>query len=348
MRTKGKAIYLMVLFALVILSAACGGTSTIAETTNRNEQAIETTSTSLVGAPDNSEEPTDTTTGPNQVGSASDTTSSTLLSVTSTFAQPDASSTTSTVINGASSPTVVASTIATPSGELSQAWVDSQVVLSKVGSDNVADSNYYTEYLSVNPNDVSTPMGALCWAYHELVRSQHMDSLRSTLDYYTIPFFMENYGITDEQIGAPGPEATDKFFDLVLSNLDLIGTVDDANNDMSEADIMGFFNDLHEFAGDGNAWPDAVRIIASPEMATAFVAGEGLPAEVQIYADALMVFAEEHVGKPLDNSPESDVFDFGGIDFPGVDAFIEEAKYNQNCKRALIASLSETYENGVR
>ena len=175
-----------------------------------------------------------------------------------------------------------------------------------------------------------------------------MDSLRLTLDYYTIPFFMENYGITDEQIGAPGPEATDKFFDLVLSNLASVDTVDDTNNDMSEADIMGFFNELHEFAGGGNAWPDAVRIIASPEMADAFAAGEGLPAEVQIYADALVVFAEEHVGKPLDNSAESDVLDFAGIDVPGFVAFVEEAKYNQNCKRALISSLSETYDTGVR
>lgn len=163
-----------------------------------------------------------------------------------------------------------------------------------------------------------------------------MDSLRFTLDYYTIPFFMENYGITDEQIGAPGPEATDKFFDLVMSNLGSVGTFDDENDAISEADTMGFFNELHEFAGDGTAWQDAVRIIASPGMAVAFATGEGLPTEVQIYADALVAFAEEHVGKPLDNSAESDVLGYAGFDFPGFDAFVEEAKYNQNCKRALI------------
>lgn len=60
----------------------------------------------------------------------------------------------------------------------------------------------------------------------------------------------------------------------------------------------------------------------------------------RIYADALVAFAEEHVGKPLDDSAESDVLDFAGIDFPGIDAFIEEAKYNQNCKRAMVADMT--------
>ena len=323
MWTKRGRNMLIMLVSLAILGASCGGT---AETRN----------------------PAETTTGSRQVDSTSEAASTTNLSVTSTVTHPNTSSTTSTVINGSSSTTVVTSTIATPNGELSQAWVDSQVVLSKVGSDDVADSNYYTEYLSINPNDVSTPMGALCWAYHELARSYEMDSLRSMLDYHMVPFLMENYGITDEQIGPPGPKATDEFFSLILSDIGPVGSIDGPNDDMSEADAIGYFNDLHEFAGGGNAWPDAVRIIASPEMAAAFAAGEGLPAEVQIYADALVVFAEEHVGKPLDNSAESDVLDFAGIDVPGFVAFVEEAKYNQNCKRALISSLSETYDTGVR
>ena len=309
MWNKGKAVYLLLLVALVMLGASCGDAPTTAETTNRAEQTIETTPTSLASPLDNSEEPADTTTGSNQVGSTSTT--------------------------------VVASTTATPDRELSQAWIDSQVALAKVGSDDFADRTYYTDYLSINPNDVSTPMGALCWAYHELARSQYMDSTRSMLDYYMVPFLMENYdGITDEQIGAPGPEATGKFFELVLSNLGSVGPIDDENDVITEANTIGFFNDLHEFAGDGTAWPDAVRIIASPEMVAAFAAGEGLPAEVQVYADALVAFAEEHVGKPLDDSAESDVLDFAGIDFPGIDAFIEEAKYNQNCKRAMIADMT--------
>ena len=324
------AIYLLLLVALVILGTSCGGAPTTAETTNRAEQTIETTPTSLAGPLDNSEEPADTTTGSNQVSSTSTT--------------------------------VVASTIVPPSRELSQAWVDSQVTLSKVGSDDFADSTYYINYLSINPNDVSTPMGALCWAYHELGQSFEKDSMRSMLDYHMVPFLMENYdGITDEQIGPPGPKATDAFFDLVLSDIGSIGSVDDSSGQidtygensatgavgsidgsddaMTDANIIGYFNDIHEFAGDGNAWPDAVRTIASPEMAAAFAAGEGLPAEVQVYADALIAFAEEHVGKPFDDSAGSDVLNFADIDFPGIDAFIEEAKYNQNCKRAMIADM---------
>ena len=309
MGNKGEAVYLLLLVALVMLGAGCGGAPTTTETTNRAEQTIETTTpTSLASPLDNSEETADTKTVSNQVGSTTTT--------------------------------VVASTVVTPNRELSQAWVDSQVLLSKAGSDDFADASYYDEYLSINPNDVSTPMGALCWAYHELGQSFEKDSIRSMLDYHTVPFLMENYGITDEQIGAPGPEATDKFFDLVLSNLGSVGTFDDENDAISEANTMGFFNDLHEFAGDGTAWQDAVRIIASPGMAVAFAAGEGLPAEVQIYADALVAFAEEHVGKPFDDSAGSDVLNFADIDFPGIDAFIEEAKYNQNCKRAMIADMT--------
>ena len=249
MRTEDKAVYLLLLVSLVVLGASCGGAPTTAETTNRAEQTIETTSTSLADPLDNSEEPADITTGANQVGSTSTT--------------------------------VVASTTATPDRELSQAWIDSQTALSKVGSDDFADITYYADYLSINPNDVSTPMGALCWAYHELARSQYMDSTRSMLDYYMVPFLIENYdGITDEQIGDPGPEATGKFFDLVLSDLGSLGPVDDENDVITEANAIEYFIDLHEFAGDGTAWPDAVRIITSPEMAAALQAGEGLPAEV--------------------------------------------------------------------
>ena len=328
MRTQGEAVYLLLLVALVVLGTSCGGAPTTAETTNRVEQTIETTPTSLADTLDNSEEPADTTTGSNQVGSTSTT--------------------------------VVASTTATPDRELSQAWIEAQTLVSRISSDDQDYINYIYDYQSSNPNNNSTPMGALCWAYHELTRAQLISSLRHTLDHYTIPFFMEQYEVTSEQVGPPGPGATGAFLDL-MSDDDIgpvgftdtgsagqittpggdgaVGPVGSVNeDDVTVDDVIEYFIVMHEFAGDGTAWPDAVRIIASPEMAAAFAAGEGLPAEVQIYADALIAFAEEHVGKPLDNSAESDVLDFIGTDFPGIDAFIEEAKYNQNCKRAMISS----------
>lgn len=41
-----------------------------------------------------------------------------------------------------------------------------------------------------------------------------MGDFRSMLDDYSIPALMEEYGVTSEQVGPPGPEATASFIAL--------------------------------------------------------------------------------------------------------------------------------------
>ena len=105
---------------------------------------------------------------------------------------------------------------------------------------------------------------------------------------------------------------------------------------VSDDDFWAFLRLEHEFAGDGREWPNAVRAVASPEMAAAFRAGEGLPSDVKVYADALVAFAKERVGMEFDPSAESDDLYFGEPSFPGLASFMQAAKYHQDCKRAII------------
>lgn len=104
--------------------------------------------------------------------------------------------------------------------------------------------------------------------------------------------------------------------------------------------VWEIFRLEHEFAGDGNAWSNAIREIASPEMVAAFQTGEGLPLDVQVYADALIAFARNRVGREFDVSGESGDIDFIVPGFPGIFSFVEAANYNQDCKRALLDDVS--------
>ena len=280
----------------------------------------------------------------------------------STTTDPTTASTIATgqpAVEETSPSTTVASTTTTTllTLEYSPAWIEYQEVKSYVGDDSVESLRISNNYLSGNPNDNSTPMGALCWAFHELTRSYVMGTMRWILDDNWVPFLVEELGISDEQFDSPGPEATEAFLDLVSGEprwLDLlddgIGTGDQAGS-TEGADVVddGSFWDWlvlnHEFAGDGNAWSNAIRAVASPEMAAAFQAGEGLPLDVQVYADALVAFARERVGRKFDPSAESDDTDFDHRSFPSIDSFMAVAKYHQDCKRAGISDISSTIDS---
>ncbi len=245
--------------------------------------------------------------------------------------------------------------------EYSPAWIEYQEVKTYVDDDSVESLRIINNYLSGNPNDISTPMGALCWAFHELTRSYVMGTMRWILDDNWVPFLVEEYGVSSELIGSPGPEATGDFLDLVSGNPGLVGVADDgidsqvvlpgesgntgpvsSTGGTDVADDVNFWDWLvlnHEFAGDGNTWSSAVRSIASPEMAAAFLEGKGLPPNVQVYADALVAFARERVGRKFDPSAESDDTEFDHRSFPGIDSFMAVAKYHQDCKRAGIADI---------
>ena len=245
-----------------------------------------------------------------------------------------------------------------PSLEYSLAWVEYQALESLFGDTSLKSIKALTNYMLNNPNDPSTPMGALCWAFHELYRTSMMDPMRGQLDDYLIPYLMENHGVSNEQIGSPGPEATEAFLELVSGEGETIGITDaktdgqtilpgtnegiepagstgEAYND-SEEDSWEAIRLWHEFAGDGKEWPKAIKTVVSPEMAAAFQAGDGLSSDVQVYADALIVFAKERVGMEFDPSDESDDLYFGEPNFPGLASFMQAAKHHQDCKRAII------------
>lgn len=349
MWTNRKTRGITVLFVLATLGAGCGGVPIVAETTNQVEQTVKTTLIDI----NNGTESTASVTSLNQADSniGTDDTSTTVGSSTTSIP----STVTSIIITS----TVVDSTTTTTiSREFSPAWIESRARDSVSSLDEIEDIKRANDYYSNNPNDASTPMGALCWAYHELSGGYLISSSRYMVDYFAIPFFMHEAGIASEQFGPPGPEATGALLDMLSANNGAVGTVNDSNDDQTapppsgEGNVgpVGSTGDtnsatdvaletlriLHEYADDGTAWAEAVRAVASPEMVTAFRADGGLPAEVQVYADALTTFAKEHVGKDLDYTAESDNPNFALPGFPGLKAFVEVAKYHQDCKRALI------------
>ena len=263
--------------------------------------------------------------------------------------------------------TVMSTTMMTlPTLEYSPAWIEYQELELYYEDDSLEntleDTRAIFNYMSSNPNDISTPMGALCWAVHELTRSSMIVFIRVLLDDYHIPYLMEEYGVTSEQIGSPGPEATEAFLELVSGGSGTIGITDaktdgqtilpgtnedkepvgstgEAHNN-SEEDSWEAIRLWNDFAGDGTAWSIAIQTVASPEIAAAFRAGEGLPPDVQVYADALGSFAKERADREFDPSAESDDYYFGELSFPGLASFMQAAKYHQDCKRAAIGDIA--------
>ncbi len=317
----------LIVFALV--ATGCGAPITAETTTGSVEQPVETTSVetqeSLVEG---------------EAGLVQDSPESTVVSITMMIL---------------------------PNLEYSQAWIEYHEVKTYVGDSSFESRKIVNDYLSSNPNDISTPMGALCWAFHELSRSYVMGILRWTIDDYLIPAHMEQYSVSSEQIGSPGPEATEAFLDLVSGKTGSVGSVDDGTDDqtvlpaengdlgpvgsigetdgLSEEEYWESFRIDHEFAGDGTAWSNAIQAVASPEMAAAFQAGEGLPLDVQVYADALVAYAKERVGKELDPSAKIDDTEFDHRGFPGLASFMAVAKYHQDCKRAGIVDIPNTVDS---
>ena len=312
-RCRLSLIRLLILVAFALMGASCG-TSIVPETTNSIDRAVETTLT----------EP---------ISTAMDSTV-----VTSTTGTVSTISSTTSMVKDSTPSTTIVTTTTVLSKRQSPAWIESQElapVLSGVGDSNLEHTRSANDYFSSNPNDISTPMGALCWAYHELVRSMTMDGIRYILDQFMVPLVMDDYGITDEQVGPAGPEATDAFLDLVSGSS---GSVGSTEQDTTTDDTIEYIRIEHEFAGDGTAWLTAVRAVASPEMVAAFKMDEGLPVDVQVYADALVAFARERVGKDINLSAESDDLSFGSPGFLGIESFIEAAKYHQDCQRIQISN----------
>ena len=245
-------------------------------------------------------------------------------------------------------------------------WTEFETVLAKAR----ADSSYYMN----NPNDWSTPMGALCWADHELRRTAFMSTQRIQIDYIFIPNIMSGLGISQDGF-EPGPSATKAILEILsdyatttttttaptttttstpatttsatattsvastnttaaTATVTTTGEVDQPKNTITDIIYIEFFRLIDEMAGEGTEWLDAIDTVAGEAWNNAVMAGDGLPEEVQVYARTLAYLARVQA---VSFDPITTPLERAHI--AGYDAFVQAAKYDPNCKRATLVHI---------
>ena len=189
------------------------------------------------------------------------------------------------------------------------------------------------DYAVTNPNEWVTPTGAMCWADFELNRTFEMAFVRQELDSYLIPVLIQQLGIESQVPSGLGPATTEAVIALLESRARTTTTGATANPlPVIESGIIAMLRIQHDKAGTGMEWLDALDAVAGEEWAAAVRAGNGLPADVLVYADALAANAREQIAV---GRPRITVYMFGP-DVDGYWAFVELAKHDQNCLRAMI------------
>ncbi len=259
--------------------------------------------------------------------------------------------------------TTSATTVTTTSAEkaLSPAWIEARQ-LDNLFNTYATDAEEYRqitatylrskkEYWWNNPNQLSTPIGALCWATHELSRSGLLVYLRVSVD--------ERYNNIANQLGlviendnrAPAdvllefltsdPDTTVET--PVSANENSITTTSIPQTPTSVASLetseseqpLAIYRDpgmiewirlTNEKAGNGTEWATALRTVSAPEIEAATKAGDGLPEEAQQFSDALFDLVDEYIESGKTDSPEH-------YRLPGFAGFYEVAKYAPDCQR---------------
>ena len=246
-------------------------------------------------------------------------------------------STTTTVTRSATSSSLAPSTTAVAS-QLSPAWVGAQQQFEDVEQFEPTETGLRraraaADYTVSNPNEWITPMGAMCWADFELNRTFEMEFVRQELDSYLIPVLIQQLRIESQVPSGLGPATTEAVIALLESRASTTTTGATANQlPFIESGIVAMLRIQHDKAGTGMEWLDALDAVAGEKWAAAVRAGDGLPADVLVYADALAAKAREQIAA---GRPRINVYMFGP-DLDGYWAFVELAKYDQNCLRAMI------------
>ena len=242
---------------------------------------------------------------------------------------------------------------------LSPAWIEAQPFLDlEVFPDSVEMRRMADRYRA-NPNQWSTPMGALCWGSFELSRGGAMSYFRGFLDIVVVPDLVEELGLGEALLGSGlGPATSRWVIDAVAS---LVSSPPISVSDTSSSTtavtsttsraavgaysaIDGEFVELLRFfdyvGGTGTEWLDAVDAVAGVEWAAAVRAGDVLPEGVLRYADSLGASARDQVGRGV---PDFAVMIEEWEQQLNADywAFVELAKYDQNCLRADIGDPPE-------
>ena len=259
---------------------------------------------------------------------------------------PKATPTTATTVSSTStaSPTSVASSTTVATKQLSPAWVESQEQRGRVRDTSFDEVGIVRAMLAVNyslsnPNEWTTPIGALCWADFEIKRTSDMASSRNYVDEGITPLVIQNLGIEDQVPSGVGPAITKALIGLLESYTTTTTTASagsSTTNWMEElytsSEFINALNLFDHWGGTGYELLDALDAVASPRWAAAVRAGDGLPADVLIYADGLAANARTAL---LSSRPQLSIYEYGArVD--GYWAFVELAKYDQNCLRARI------------
>lgn len=298
------------------------------------------------------------TTVPTSVVSTTVATTTTRSGVPTTLKTPTASLVSTTAVTTTSTTTVTTTSAEKP---LSPAWIEARQLDSILNIESIDDEHYQQitatylrsekDYWWNNPNKLSTPIGALCWATHELSRSGLLAYLRVSID--------EQYNEIANQLGLvienSDQEPVDVLLDFLTSDPDttietpvsadenIITTTSTPqtptsteNLKVSESEqLLAFYRHpgmiewirlTDEGAGDGTEWATALRTVSAPEIEAATKAGDGLPAEAQQFSDSLFDLVDEYIESGKTDSPEH-------YRLPGFASFYEVAKYAPDCQR---------------
>ena len=259
----------------------------------------------------------------------------------------------STVVTTVVSPTSPTSTTS-PSlvNGFSRAWSEIETLRNLVSDLDIlayGDISPVYEYVASNPNEWSTPMGALCWGDFELSRTVSMVAYRNYLDEIISPEVIRLFGLSQEEVpvednGPARTAAVISALDARVPNGNAVSTTSATSASTSTAETItttvptatdDYVDDLryfHRISGSGTEWLNAVETVASEEWRAAVFVGDTLPPAVLRYADALAGLARRELGR---TDPLIMVVELGPV--TGGDdywAFVDAAKRDPNCLRA--------------
>ena len=251
-----------------------------------------------------------------------------------------------------------ATTTSTVVRQLSPAWIEGQPFLDPDTFLAPGGLRRAVDRYRENPNQWSTPMGALCWGSFEMIRAFAMRGARDTLDLWLVPDLVERLGLGDDLLsGGLGPATSRRVIDAVEALVSPPATTTTAATSSTSATssttsmaaggpYSGIDSELVEFlrvldygGGTGLEWLNAMDVLAGEEWAAAVRADDSLPAPALRFADMLAAFAREQAGMGVpDYVLVVETFDKPDAD---IAAFVELAKYDPNCLRASLGGPAE-------
>ena len=236
---------------------------------------------------------------------------------------------------------------------MSPGWVEAQKRLASVerltnSPAGLAEQRRIADQYLVNPNQWSTPTGALCWGSFEIARAAVMLLARDYLDTILVPHMVEVLGLSEDLLSSGlGPATSRAIIDLLAAQTTTTSSEATTSTSLvpSTVTTQSGVGTVSSFdievlrwmdyqGGEGTEWLDAIDSVAGEEWLGAVRAGGVLPADVLRYAEALAATARTQAGKGVpDIRPFLDEPLIGSEDYW---AFVELAKYDQNCLRVAV------------